>query len=130
MKNVRLKTCVGFLIVGSFLLSGCTTIPMIGTPSLTLLSRNLNENSQNIKVVGDVDEEKDSLWMGPLFLFAGGKMGLSHEVVISKLLEKYKADVLLDAQLFSSLYGIPGIFCIATLTVKGKPAVFVDRRNQ
>ena len=120
-----MKKLIGLMAVavGCLLESGCGT-PMSGSPSLTLISQDLTANSPEIKVIGGQVEESDTLnWF--LIVFMTGKFTPSHEAVLQRLLEKNKADLLVDAEMEISSYGIPYVFMQMNTTVRGRPAVFV-----
>lgn len=103
--------------------SGCAV--MQGTPSLTLLSRDITAESPNIEVIGEMDEESDTMtWCLVFALF--GRAPLSHEGPANRLLEKHNADVLVDAEMTTTVLGIPYIFMQISNTTKGRPARFVE----
>lgn len=110
------------IIMASLLISGC--MPMKGSPSLTLITREVPKDSKNIELIGDSDKISDSMyWV--LFFGLFGKVG-THEGVVDQMLEKHQADILLNAELTSSGYGIPYIFMVFSDTVEGQPARFVN----
>jgi hypothetical protein len=98
---------------------------MQGNASLTMLSREINANSPNVEVIGEMDKESDTLTWCLIFLMFG-KSRPSHEAPVTRLLEKYNADMLVDAELTSSSYGIPYLYMRINSTVKGRPARFVQ----
>jgi hypothetical protein len=58
-----------------------------------------------------------------LFVLGGfGNLSQSHERLITKILEQYKADVLVDADLSYTDFIIPFIYHSHCATVKGQPA--------
>lgn len=107
--------------------TGCAV--MTGSPSLTFLSRDINSSSPNIKVLGSKDQESDTLYWCLLFAMFGQAQP-SHEASANRLLEKYNADLLLDAEMTSTVVGIPYIFMYFRMTTKGIPAVFVKGDNR
>ncbi|MBN2299035.1 MAG: hypothetical protein JXM72_10600 [Deltaproteobacteria bacterium] len=110
-------------VTGSLVsISGCTI--MQGTPSLTFLSRDINTGSPNIEVLGDMDSETDTFTWFLIFGFSG-KSRPNHEAPITRLLDKYDADVLLESQMTVSNVGLPYIFMQSRYTVEGIPARFV-----
>lgn len=116
-------SCVPLCLVGCLLMSGCAT-PMVGEPSLTLLSRDVKASSPQVKVIGGEVEASDSVtW----FLLFGvyGTQTMSHERAVNMLLEQHHADLLVDAQARTTVYGIPYIWMQFSATVRGRPAVFV-----
>lgn len=107
----------------SLLLSGCGT-PMSGSPSLTLLSRPM-EPSRNVKVIGpDKVEESDTIRWILVFGICGPQLA-SQEAIVQRILEKYHADLLVDAEMEVSTVGVPYIYMEIKATVRGRPAVFV-----
>jgi hypothetical protein len=111
----------GIWIVLFGVVAGC--VPMTGSPSLTLLSRDLNRNSPQIEVVGDKIKESDSFTWTLIFLVYGS-MAPSHEVALDRALEKYDADLLVESEFSTTTYGCPYIFMRAKCTVTGYPARF------
>jgi hypothetical protein len=121
------KVSMVFLIFSLLLSTGCTI--MKGTASLTMLSREINANSPNVEVIGEMDKESDTITWCLIFLLfgnAGLSHGPSHEAPVARLLEKYNADMLVDAEMTSSAYGIPYLYMRFSSTVKGRPARFVQ----
>ena len=118
------RCCLTTLCAGAcLLLVGCGT-PMQGSPSLSLMSRSLNASSPQIKVIGNEVVESDTMtW----FLLAGffGNFMQSHEAALSRLLEQQHAELLVDAEMDVSAYGIPYLYMQFNATVRGRPAVFV-----
>jgi hypothetical protein len=102
--------------------AGCTV--MSGGPSLTFISRDINANSPNIKVLGPKDSETDTLTWCLIFAMFGQGMP-NHEATADRLLDKYNADLLLDAEMTSMVVGIPYIFMQFSMTTSGVPAKFV-----
>ena len=102
---------------------------MKGNASLTMLSREINANSPNVEVIGEMDKESDTITWCLIFLLFGNadlSHGPSHEAPVARLLEKYNADMLVDAEMTSSAYGIPYLYMRFNSTVKGRPARFVQ----
>jgi hypothetical protein len=123
MKNI-FRGIVFIVLLGCMsITSGCAV--MQGTPSLTLLSRDINADSPNIEVIGEMAEESDSVTWCLIFAMFG-QTPLSHEGPANRLLEKYNADVLVDAEMTTTVFGIPYIFMQITSTTKGRPARFVE----
>lgn len=110
-------------LAAGLLLAGCAS-PMLGSPSLSLLSRDVTSSSAGIRVIGNEIEYSDSWTWAAIFAMAGTPM-LSHEAVVQRALDKYHADLLVDSELESSVFGCPYIFMQMKATVRGKPAVFV-----
>lgn len=110
----------GGLLTGS----GCASL-MRGSPSFTLLSRELNATSPNVQVIGEMDEATDTTtWC--LIFWMSGKIIPSHEALIDRLLQKHQADLLVDADLTVCNYGIPYLFMQFNTTVRGRPAKLVS----
>lgn len=120
-----MKKFVGLIAVAMVCLleSGCGT-PMRGSPSLTLLSHDLTARSPEIKVIGGQVEESDTMNWFAIF-FMTGEFIPSHEAVLQRVLEKNKADLLVDSEMEISSYGIPYVYMQMNTTVRGRPAVFV-----
>ncbi|MFA4945301.1 MAG: hypothetical protein WC789_11440 [Lentisphaeria bacterium] len=124
MKRWPGKWVLAGLAAAGLLLGGGCTVPMQGAPSLSLLSRQLPPTSPKIKILGPEVEESDTLhWF--LLLFMVGPMVPSHEAAAQRLLEAHHADLLVDAEMESSTYGIPYLYMQINSTVRGRPAVFV-----
>lgn len=109
-------------LVLSVLSTSCT--PMIGAPSLTLMTRDIQPDSPNIELIGGPDEASESLYWFLIFGMSGQQP--RHESVVSRLIEKHNADILLDAELYTSNYGVPYIFMVFNTTIKGQPARVIE----
>ena len=121
--------CFLFLLLFSLLIfSGCTTY-MSGQPSLTLLTNDIDRNSKDIKLVSQQESVSSSLFYGPAYLFVNGNSSASHEEVINKFLDTYRADLIVNARIENSWYGIPFLFMVKTTTVEGYPANFVKKET-
>jgi hypothetical protein len=101
--------------------SGCTSLK--GTGSFTLMTRDAAAVAAAARPAGEVVEESET-WTWLLMLFYFGQEP-THESVVARLLEKYDADVLLDADLESTVYGIPYIFMQVSTVARGRPARIV-----
>lgn len=119
-----LKNIVKHSAVGALLATAAGCVPMTGSPSLTMLSRDIDRNSPQIQVVGDKVKESDTLTWALFFLMAGSPVP-SHEAALDRLLNKHNADLLVDADMKVTTYGIPYIFMQFKHTVTGYPARFV-----
>jgi len=85
------------------------------------MTQDLKMDSSKIELIGDsADEESETMYWFLILGMAGQEP--RHESVVSRLLEKHNADLLLDAELYTSNYGIPYIFMTFNTTVKGRPA--------
>ena len=122
MNKISRVLTVGLAGILLAALSGC--IPMTGSPSLTLLSRDINRQSPQIKVVGNKVKESDTMTWALVF-FLKGPTYLSHEAALDRILDKYHADLLVEADMTAVTYGIPYIFMQTKCTVTGYPARFV-----
>ncbi len=91
---------------------------MDGTPSLTVLSR--SNLRAHFEPVAEPVEERQCLHQ-LLFVFLFGNANPTHEAVIADLLDRYDADVLLDAEVTTVSYpfGLYNRFC---RQVRGQPA--------
>ncbi len=107
------------LVTALALTVGCS--PFVGNPSLTLLTRDLTTNSDNLELIGGVDEETDTSMQVLLFLKGRGP---THEGPLGRLLEKHKADVILDAEIKTTVYPLY-LIMLTRSSVKGQPARFV-----
>jgi hypothetical protein len=97
---------------------GCTT--MVGAPSFTLLARDAAPSGANLQPLGDVVEESECMTMF-LFLVVAGQQP-THESVLARLLENHNADALIDGELETTVYGVPGIFMQTRTVARGRPA--------
>ena len=124
IQNIPLTArALALLIVASLALaSGC--VPMTGSPSLTMLSRDIDRNSPQIKVIGDKVTESDTFTWALFFLFVGPPTP-SHEAALDRLLDKYNADLLVETDMNVTTYGVPYIFMQTKYKVTGYPARFV-----
>ncbi len=118
----RAALCGALLFVAS-----CGT-PMRGAPSLTLLSRDINASSPSVEVVGERDAASERTMNLLLFFF--GQSVPTHEGAVSRFLEKHDADMIVDAQLTTSSYGIPLLFMVTKFEVTGRPARFANGGGQ
>lgn len=87
------------------------------------MTRDIKPDS-HIELIGEPDEESESMYWFLIFGMSGQQP--THESVVSKLLEKHEADILLNSELYSSNYGIPYIFMVFNTTVKGQPARIIE----
>jgi hypothetical protein len=127
MRNV-FRTVAALSLACSLLLgSGCAV--MQGSPSVTLLSREITADSPNIEVVGEMDKEQDTLTWS-LILLMWGKARPTHEAPLARLLKKHNADLLVDAEMKTVWYGVPYIFMQFHMVVTGRPARFVNGGEQ
>lgn len=107
------------------LVIGCT--PFRGVASTTLMTRSLPAGSRDLELVGGPVEESETSTWAIVFLLFGVQP--THESVVDRLLEKHGADVLLDAELTSSQFGIPYVFFWTSTTAKGQPARYKGGRG-
>lgn len=101
------------------------TPAMRGAPSLTLLSRDITPDSPCIEIIGEEDKESQ-VWTWTLFFLYFGDHILSDEACVSRLLDKHNADLLVNANIYYQIYGIPYLFMQQKTTAKGIPARFVS----
>jgi hypothetical protein len=99
--------------------------PMVGTPSLTLLSQDDAVDKRFVAIGGRVKGSDCLHWAGVLFIW--GVVQPSHEAVVQRMLEEHDADAILDAELTTSQYGLPYVYLQACANVEGTPARLVDR---
>lgn len=118
-KNILIHLLLAILI--ACVLSGCAP-PIIGAPSFTLLTD--NSADRNFTQISNEVEESDCFTWFLLFAMSG-KMEPSTEGLVSRTLEKYKADVLLKTELTASGGGIPYIYMRMCQNLKGIPAKYV-----
>lgn len=120
-ENVRRHGWRGAILAVGLLAGGCA--PMTGSPSLSYLSRDVHAHSPQVRVIGETVEESDTThWVAVFGMF--GPMIPSHEAVARRLLAKCQADLLVDAEMEVSSYGIPYIYMQLNTTVRGRPAVW------
>jgi len=117
----RLRRSAWFILVIFLFFSIVSSAPYIGAPSLTLLAPDYPQDSSNIEIVGDIDEVSTDYYWTLIFLISGNPIP-SHEAVISQLLEKHDADLLLNAEVTSEQIIIPYLFVRVRTHVKGQPA--------
>ena len=113
------------LVLAATLTTGCTNF--VGAPSVTLLTQSEISGSHYEPVSERVDESECFYWF--LLLFFAGHGGSSHEGLVDRTLAQYDADVLLDAQLSTNVYGIPYVFMRSCLRVEGTPARLRDAHS-
>jgi hypothetical protein len=114
------RRLVGAVLSLSMLLMLSACAPMTGNPSMALMTRDLPAGSKNLELIGGEVKESDSmLW---ILIFCVTGVQPTHEGVVDRLLDKYDADVLLNAELSNSSFGIPYIFMRMSATAKGQPA--------
>jgi len=109
-------------------LSGCG-MHMMPSASATLLAPNSKKGSLKFASIGAVVSEEDCKYNWPLYLGASGNYSLSHERLITKILEQYKADALVDAELSYTDVHIWSIFRSRCAEVKGRPARLTVERE-
>lgn len=114
------RRLVGVVLSLSMLAMLTACAPMTGNPSMSLITRDLPANSENLELVGGVVEESDSMTWFLVFFLTGVQP--THEAVLDRLLDKYDADVLLDAELTNNVFGIPYIYWRLSTKAKGQPA--------
>lgn len=103
-------------------------VPMRGVASMTLISRELPVENKKFAPVGEVVEESECI---NLFLTFGsaGILPPTHESIVSRILEKYNADVLLNTELTVTVFNIPFfnlLFAQECAKVKGQPARIIE----
>lgn len=106
---------------------GCAA-PMIGAGSLTVLSREMKADGQNVRKVGEAVKESDCFHMF-LFLFGAGTPAPSHEALVRRTLDKYDADALVDARLSMSVVPLFPLYMGVCTTVEGQPVRVVKGGN-
>lgn len=114
------------MILASLFVSGCA--PMAGVPSMTLMSRDIKPDPGRYELIGDVVEDSECLHSFLIFGMAGLAQP-THESVVSRILQKHDADLLLNAEFTSSQLGIPLLFMNICANVKGQPARIVGGGN-
>ncbi len=103
-------------------ITGCA--PMVGTPSLTLLAADEVVDDQFVPLGKRVEESDCLHWA--LILFMWGTLQPSHEAVVQRMLDENDADVILEAQVTTSQYGIPYLYLMSCSNVEGIPARRAD----
>lgn len=101
-------------------LYGCG-MPMLPSASATFLSPDVTKGSERIVAVGKVVAESDCFYMFMVF-GATGNPQPSHERLIDKILTRTKTNVLLDADLSTTMLGLPPFFMSMCAEVSGQPA--------
>jgi hypothetical protein len=102
-------------------LLGCSP-PIVGAPSLTLLTDNTADNYLT-PISNTVEESECLTWA--LFYTWSGYLQPSTEALVSRTLEKYQADAFLKTELTFSTLGIPFIYMRMCENLKGIPARYV-----
>jgi hypothetical protein len=108
------------------LLASCATVPFSGAPSLTVFAENSNINKQQYRPISEPVSESFCMGIGPLFLIWVGKQP-NHEALLSHVLQKYDADVLLSANMRTSVFFFPYIFMRQCAHIEGVPAKKISR---
>jgi hypothetical protein len=111
-------------VVSAALLSGCG-VHLMPSASATVLTPNINKGSVKVVPVGSVVSEEDCYTSAAFYLVGFGDHAKSHERLITEILEKYKADVIVDADLSYTEFHIPLIYQSHCAKVKGQPARLV-----
>lgn len=101
---------------------------MAGVPSMTLMSRDIKPDPARYEPIGDIVEDSECLNWFLIFGMAGSARP-NHESVVSRILQKHDADLLLNAEFTTSQLGIPYLFMNMCANVKGQPARIVDGGN-
>lgn len=109
-------------ILASLFILGCA--PMAGVPSMTLMSRDIKPDPARYELIGDVVKDSECLHWFLIFAIAGSPQP-THESVVSRILQKHDADLLLNAEFTTSQLGIPFLFLSTCTNVKGQPARIV-----
>ncbi len=115
------------LILLAITLTACG-VPMRGVASMTLISRELPAENKKFALVGEVVEEQECI-NSFLVFGSAGQLPPTHESVVSRTLEKYNADVLLNAELTVKVFDIPFLnllFAQVCTNVKGQPARIIE----
>lgn len=107
--------------VAASLLAGCG-VHMMPSASATLLTPNISKGSSKVVPIGGVVSEEDCYSRALFYLVGFGNHSKSHERLITKILEKNNADVLLGADLIYTEFHIPFIYQSHCAKVKGQPA--------
>jgi len=124
MRN-RLKRFTWLVLIMFLLFTVVSCAPYFGAPSMTLLAPNYPQNSDNIELVGGVDEVSEDFYWVLIFLLFGQPQP-THEGVVSKFLEKHNADLIVNAEVTCQNIVIPYLFTRIRTTVKGQPARIID----
>lgn len=120
MNNNRSSLYMVFLgVIVAALFSSCSSTAT-GTSSLTLFSNRTELNSLYTPVSGAI-EERDCFTMVFFYLIWTGSLS-NHEALVGRVLEEHKADVLLDAQLYTSVLDLPYLLTRTCVEVQGTPA--------
>jgi hypothetical protein len=109
-------------VVSASALSGCG-VHLLPSASATLLAS--NDKTAKAAPVGGVVTEKDCYSSALFYLVGFGDHRPSHERLVAKILEQYKADVLLGADLSYTEVHIPFIYQSHCAKIKGQPARFI-----
>jgi hypothetical protein len=120
MRSRLLRMCAGAVLVAAALVPGQGCTSLVGTGSFTLMTRDASAVAAKARPTGEVVEESET-WTWLLILFFFGQ-NPTHESVVARLLEKHDADVLVDAEVESTIYGVPYIFMQSSTVARGKPA--------
>lgn len=110
-------------VLAASLLAGCSMF-MRPSASATIISPNIKRAAGKVETVGPVVSESDCYYYWLIF-GSSGNYNVSHERLVQKILDRYKADILLDADLSYSAYGLPLIFTWHCAEVTGQPARLV-----
>ncbi len=108
-------------------LPGCGMF-MRPSASATIISPNIKKQAGKVETVAPVVSESDCFYVW-LILGSNGNYATSHERLVQKILDRYKADILLDADLSYSTLGIPLIFTAHCAEVTGQPARIVGENE-
>lgn len=108
------------LLAALTLLCSTACAPMVGVPSLTLLSRDSSASSLYTAVGGTAKTSDCRHW--GLILFIWGDVAPSHEAVVTRMLEEHDADAILNARITTSQYGLPYLYMQTCTNVEGTPA--------
>lgn len=131
MKQDRfnIKTLFNLILLLAVLVITLTACaPMRGVASMTLISREQSVENKKFAPVGEIVEESECINSFLTFGVAG-ILPPTHESIVSRTLEKYNADVLLNAELTTRVVDIPIInllFAQSCAIVKGQPARIID----
>ena len=117
MRRWVLTACLGMALSSI----GCA--PMRGSPSLSLLTRAVPPKGKAYQPISGPVEDTDCIHWVLLFVF--GKSG-SHEAIVRRMLKRHNADVLLDAEMKLSSFGLPYLYLQSCVRVTGTPARLVS----